>query len=93
MATAKKIKPPAVCRLALTIAGVDYRVRFISAPAFGATDRAVRLRKVGADAAYNVAPTLNGPTCDCGDQVWRHEGRDDLGCKHIRACRVAGLIR
>ena len=76
-----------VCRLSLTINGVMYALRPVPAPAFGHR-KAFRLRKADGT-AYDVADTLHGPTCDCGDQTFRHEGRDDRGCKHIR--RLEGV--
>ena len=97
MATATKARKPrkatpapSTCRLIIEIGDTAYRVRPIPAPAFGHR-RAYRLRK-GDGTAYDVADTLHGATCDCGDQVFRREGLDALGCKHIRALREVGLI-
>jgi hypothetical protein len=88
-----KAKPADVCRLTLTIRGVDYRVRPLAVEDQGfAVLKAFRLRKAGTDRVYDVARTVYGDTCDCGDQTFRHEGNDDVGCKHIRACRAAGLL-
>jgi hypothetical protein len=75
------------CRLTLHLRGTAYRVR----PVASDDGRAFRLRKADGT-IYDVAETPFGPTCDCGDQVWRHEGRDGTGCKHIQALRKLGLI-
>jgi hypothetical protein len=82
---------PNVCRLTLHINGVSYAVRPIPAACFGASGRAWRLRKPDG-ATHDVAETVHGATCDCGDQTFRHEGIDDIGCKHIRAPRALGIL-
>jgi hypothetical protein len=41
---------------------------------------------------YDVAATAHGDTCTCPDQTYRHEGRDDIGCKHVQALRLMGLL-
>ena len=87
-----KPKPADVCRLTLHIRGVAYAVRPFPAVALGSSAHAFRLRKAGTSEVYDVAETPLGPTCDCGDQTFRHEGIDALGCKHIRALRALGLI-
>jgi hypothetical protein len=80
-------RPADTCRLTLHLRGLAYDVSPIACD----EGRAFRLAK--ADGTnYDVAETPYGPTCDCGDQTWRHEGRDILGCKHIRALRALGLI-
>lgn len=88
-----KPRPPAVCTLTLTIAGQDYRIKGIDAPAFGSTSRAYSLRKVGADARYHAVATPHGPACDCPDYIFRREGIDPAGCKHLRALKALGLLR
>ena len=42
---------------------------------------------------YDVAASCYGPTCECGDWVWRRDGLDPTGCKHIAALRAVGLLR
>jgi hypothetical protein len=81
------VKSADVCRLTLSIRGVDYNVR----PTHNEDGRAWRLRKADGT-TYWVAETPYGPTCDCPDQVWRREGRDPAGCKHLRSLRAAGLV-
>lgn len=83
---------PDTCRLTMTIRGADYRVRPIRNEAFAGIGRAWSLRKLGTAERHHVVETIDGPTCDCGDQTWRHEGRDEVGCKHLRALRATGLI-
>lgn len=82
-----RTRPADVCRLTLHIRGAAYSVR----PLASEDGRAYRLRKADGT-AHDVAETSYGPTCDCGDQVYRHEGIDGQGCKHIRALRAVGLI-
>lgn len=43
--------------------------------------------------AYDVALTQHGPVCDCSDFVWRRDGRDPKGCKHVAALTAVGLLR
>lgn len=88
-----KGKPADTCRLVLTIRGTEYLVRGIPAAAFGATTRAFQLRKAGTATVHHVAETIHGPICDCPDFIFRHDGIDPKGCKHIRALRALGLIR
>jgi hypothetical protein len=93
-----KPKPADTARLTLTIRGVDYTVRPLAMEDQGfAVTRAFRLVKVepnreGVRESHDVATTIHGHTCDCGDQIWRHEGTDGIGCKHIRAARAFGLL-
>jgi hypothetical protein len=68
------------CSLTLTIAGVDYRLRPVSA--------GWRLRKAGSDELYLVVEAGDGASCDCGDARFR--GRR---CKHVRALVALGLVR
>ena len=90
MAKTTRPKPPDVCRLTVPIRGVCSSARPIRCEAPDVT-RAWRLRRADGTASA-VAGTSDGATCDWGDFVWRHEGRDGTGCKHIRVCRALGLI-
>ncbi len=85
-----KARPPDVCRLTLHVRGVAYAVRFLDADPGAGVSALIRLRKADGT-AYHVAGTVHGPTCDCGDQTWRHEGRAS-SCKHIRALKACGLL-
>lgn len=91
-ARTRKAKPrkPDVCRLTVTIRGESYSARPIHS-VLPEVIRAWRLRKADGT-TYDVADTIDGATCDCADQVFRHEGNDATGCKHIRALRALGLI-
>ncbi len=51
-----------------------------------------RLHKRSDGSLYDVADTVRGATCDCGDQTFRHEGQDNVGCKHVQALRLMGLL-
>src|SRR5258708_7210793 len=42
--------------------------------------------------SYNVAETSHGPRCDCPDFIYRRDGLDPTGCKHIQALVHHGLI-
>jgi hypothetical protein len=85
-----KPKPADVCRLTVHIRGVCYSARPVE-PECDDVARAWRLR-LADGTAYTVAETVHGATCECGDFVWRHDGKDAAGCKHIRALRALGLI-
>ena len=54
-------------------------------------DRAFRLAKRDGT-TYDVIRTRYGPECDCPDFLYRRDGLDPLGCKHIRALRACGLL-
>jgi hypothetical protein len=80
------------CRLTLSIDGLDYRLRPLPGDLGSRIVMAWRLHKVNTPTRHDVAETLDGVTCSCGDQRFRHEGRDAAGCKHIRALRALGLL-
>jgi hypothetical protein len=79
------------CRLTLAINGRTYDVRPIPCQAFGAV-KAYRLHKAGGP-VYAVVQMVHGAECDCPDFVFRRDGLDPAGCKHVRALTVLGLIR
>jgi hypothetical protein len=79
------------CRLTLTINRKTYDVRPIPCQAFGAV-KAYRLRKADGP-VYAVVQMVHGAECDCPDFVFRRDGLDPAGCKHVRALAVLGLIR
>jgi hypothetical protein len=54
--------------------------------------RVWRLTAKASGNVYDVAQTARGATCDCGDYEFRHAGKDALGCKHIVALRLMGLL-
>ena len=86
----RKPRPADVCRLTVTIRGVAYGARPIR-PETPEVVRAWRLRRADGT-TYDVADTVDGQTCDCADQTFRHEGIDADGCKHLRALRALGLL-
>jgi hypothetical protein len=69
-----------------------YRVQILG----GADDRGqgsgVRLTKPDGS-SYDVDLADRWPRCDCPDFIFRREGLDPGGCKHIRALVGAGLMR
>jgi hypothetical protein len=90
MATKSKTKAPDVCKSTVHIRGVCYSARPVR-PEASDIIRAWRLRRADGT-AYVVAETIDGATCECGDFVFRHDGRDHEGCKHVRGLRALGLI-
>jgi len=54
--------------------------------------RAFRLKKADGT-VYDVAQTHFGPECDCPDFLFRRDGLDPSGCKHVRALIAQGLLR
>ena len=53
--------------------------------------RAFRLDKADGR-RYDVAQTHFGPQCDCPDFIFRRDGLDPAGCKHVKALVAEGLI-
>ena len=41
---------------------------------------------------YDVAQTHHGHRCDCPDFVFRRDGLDPSGCKHVKALIHQGLL-
>lgn len=83
-------KPARRVRLGLAIDATNYAVeRLTCHPEIGS--RAFRLTKPNG-VGYDVAQTEYGPTCDCPDFVFRRDGLDPDGCKHVRALVDIGLI-
>lgn len=56
-----------------------------------AGERAFRLNKSDGT-LYDVAQTSHGTRCDCPDFVFRRDGLDPNGCKHVQALVAQGLI-
>jgi hypothetical protein len=84
-------RAPAVeSALVLVINRTFYGVRPLHGRA-GAEDRAFRLNKPDGT-LYDVAQTRHGPRCDCPDFVYRRDGLDPAGCKHVKALVAQGLI-
>jgi hypothetical protein len=76
--------------LFLTIRDTVYLVDRIACDPSTET-RAFRLSKRDGT-LYDVAETIFGPECDCPDFVYRRDGLDPDGCKHVRALVDHGLI-
>lgn len=77
-------------RLVLTIADTEYQFRALAADAaIGRT--AFRLMKEDGT-IYDVVQTPYGPECDCPDFIFRRDGLDPQGCKHVQALVAAGMI-
>jgi hypothetical protein len=54
-------------------------------------EKAFRLNKSDGT-LYDVAKTPYGLQCDCPDFIFRREGIDPTGCKHVKALVAEGLI-
>ena len=77
------------CGLALRINGEPYRVRPLPTD-FGGI-KAFRLTR--SDGEYHdIDRHVHVCECICGDFVFRREGLDPAGCKHVRACQACGLL-
>jgi hypothetical protein len=88
--TRKRAKSSSSSRLVLTIGETFYSViRLPHAPDEGR--RAYRLVKADG-AAYDLAETRYGPECDCPDYIFRRDGLDPGGCKHVKALIRHGMI-
>jgi hypothetical protein len=98
MATATTRKPGSSgkpSKLAVSLAlSIDHQVYTLDPLRSEDTEitRGWRLTAKSSGNVYDVAQTAQGITCDCPDQAYRHEGRDDIGCKHIQALRLMGLL-
>src|SRR3954451_13426034 len=83
-ARTRKARPaaPDTTRLFLSIRDQVYRVARLKAQ-----DPEIRLgyrlRRADGKAAHDIHVDGHGAHCTCGDHVHRHEGIDDLGCKHV----------
>ena len=76
-----------VSRVFLTIDRSVYGVRPLGCGA----SRAFRLNKPDG-ILYDVRESRFGPRCDCPDFIFRRDGLDPEGCKHVKALVDAGLI-
>jgi hypothetical protein len=82
--------PTPASRLVLTIDRTAYAI--VALPrALDPSRRAYRLIKADG-AVYDLSETRYGPSCDCPDYVFRRDGLDPSGCKHIKALVRHGLI-
>jgi hypothetical protein len=74
----------------LVINQTVYRVRPIDCDPSAAI-RAYRLNKSDGT-LYDIAQTRFGAECDCPDFVFRRDGLDPTGCKHVKALVAEGLM-
>ena len=81
---------PLVSRLDLTIGRTTYAIEPLAETLLPGA-RAFRLIKDDGT-IYDVAQTSYGPECDCPDYLFRRDGLDPAGCKHIKALVGSGLI-
>jgi hypothetical protein len=90
---AKTRKPPRPatgrCGLTMRINGQRYEIRPLPAE-FGQM-KAFRLTKVDGT-FHDVSHQVYGCECTCGDWIFRRDGIDEQGCKHIRASKACGLL-
>ena len=77
-------------RLVLTIDRTAYVV-FPLPLALDHSKRAYRLIKADG-VAYDLSESRYGPSCDCPDYIFRRDGLDPAGCKHVKALIQHGLI-
>lgn len=89
----RKRRPPTSTRpgrLLLEIGGLPYALRPVACdPGIGG--RAFRLLKPDGT-VYDVIQTRYGSECDCPDFIFRRDGLDPEGCKHVRALVQVGMI-
>ncbi len=88
--TQPKLKPRTY-RLILSIDAQHYLVRPVVCDPILA-DRAFRLTKPDGT-SYDVIQGSHGPTCDCPDFIFRRDGIDPNGCKHIQGLVSQGLVK
>ncbi len=89
----RRVKPASTARpshLFLAIGETFYTVRPVG-PDPDAALKAFRLLKADGT-LYDVAQTPFGPACDCPDFIYRRDGTDPAGCKHVQALVAYGLI-
>ena len=89
----RTVKPATgVARLTLAINGVGYAVRPLAVAPNSGVSRLFQLRKLADGTVYHASQHAHGDECTCPSFVFDHDGRDDRGCKHLVALRVAGLL-
>ncbi len=76
--------------MVLTIDETVYAVRPVRSDPHVAV-KAFRLQKADGT-LYDVAQTRYGPECDCPDFIYRRDGIDPSGCKHVKALVAYRLL-
>jgi hypothetical protein len=77
------------CGLTLSINGQRYKVRPLPAD-FGGI-KAFRITKEDGD-FHDISRHVHGVECTCANFIWRRDGIDERGCKHVRSFKALGLI-
>ena len=77
-------------RLALAIDETVYQLSPLGCDPAVAV-RAFRLSKADGT-VYDVSQTRFGLECDCPDFIFRRDGLDPGGCKHVKALVASGLL-
>jgi hypothetical protein len=75
---------------ALWINRVAYEVAMLT-PGAGVR-KAYRLHNAVNGKVYDVSLDCHGVACECGDWLYRRDGKDPQGCKHIQALRQLGMM-
>ena len=79
-----------ISRLVLEIAETRYVLRAVACS--DAIGRAA-FRLVKDDGTiYDLVQTKHGPECDCPDFIFRRDGLDPGGCKHVQALVAVGML-
>ena len=86
----KKVVYSVKCTLSLS--GSDYNVELLYPDSN--FDKGYRLTKIGAKktTTYDVLQADGQIVCGCADFMYRHEGADSEGCKHIRGLVDLGMF-
>jgi hypothetical protein len=80
-----------VSSLVLLIGSTPYVVQPLPHEPEEEERRVFRLLKADG-AAYDLAETRYGLACDCPDFIFRRDGVDPNGCKHVKALVRHGLL-
>lgn len=83
-------KRPPVFRIVLEIGTTRYLLSRLRCDD-GLGRRAFRLVKDDGT-TYDLIQTKYGPECDCPDFIFRRDGLDAKGCKHIQTLKAVGMI-
>ncbi len=79
------------CTLRLEIDGQPYILRPLTPDRDSGVSRLYRLRK-SSGVAYHVSQHIHGNECECPDFVYRRDGQDYQGCKHVRSLVALNLL-
>ncbi len=93
MPTLPRLRPPVQPTIrSLTIRDVEYHVQRLQ-PLDPDVTHAYRLTKqAGNGDVYDVHHDQHGAHCTCPDFVYKREGLDPSGCKHVKALRAWQMI-